>query len=139
MAKSIGTNNYLKVGTTDLSNHVRTLRVSMVSEDKDLTAMGAVSREHGLGLRDDRISGTIFQDYASGSVENTLVALVGSSTGATVVAAYNGSTITSTNPSYTMVGILTEYAAIDDEVGEANIVPFEFVPAAGSYITRATA
>jgi predicted phosphoribosyltransferase len=139
MAKSVATNNYLKVGTVDLSDHVRTMQVNMSSDDVDLTSMGAVSHQHAPGLRDDRISGTMFQDYASGSVDPTLVALQGSATGATIVAAYNGSTISSTNPSYTMVGVLLNYNPIDDEVGSANIVPFEFVPAAGSFITRATA
>lgn len=139
MAKSVATNNYLKVGTVDLSNHVRTLDVQMTAEDIDLTAMGAVSREHAPGLRDDRISGTLFQDFASGSVDQTLAALVGSAAGATIVAAYNGSTFSSANPSYTGVMVLLEYHPIQDEVGTAGMTPFEFVPAAGSYITRATA
>ena len=139
MSKSVLTNAYLKIGTYDASSHVRSLDVQMNAEDVDLTAMGAVSREHGVGLRDDMISGELFQDFASSQVDSVLAALVGSSTGATIIAAYNGSTISSTNPSYTMVGVLLEYHPINGEVGAANMTPFSFVPAAGSYITRATA
>ncbi len=139
MGKHYVRNFYLSVGGTDLSDHVRTMDVQMTAEDVDLTAMGAVSREHAPGLRDDRISGDFFQDFASSKVDSTLNPLVGSATGATIVAAYNGSTFSATNPSYTMVGVLLEYHPMQGEVGAADMTPFEFVPAAGSYIQRATA
>ncbi len=139
MGKSVLTNAYLSVGGTVLSDHVRSLDVQMTAEDIDLTAMGAVSREHAPGLRDDRFTLELFQDFASSKVDATLSPLVGSATGATIIAAYNGSTFSATNPSYTMVGVLLEYHPINGEVGAANMTPVEFVPAAGSYIQRATA
>ncbi len=139
MGKSVLTNAYLKVGTVDLSDHVRTLDVNMTAEDVDLTAMGAVSREHAPGLRNDQISGDFFQDFASGKVDATLSPMVGVASGTTIIAAYNGSTFSATNPSYTMVGILLEYHPVNGEVGAANMTPFSFLPAAGSYIQRATA
>ncbi len=101
--------------------------------------MGAVSREHAPGLRNDQISGDFFQDFASGSLDAVLAPLVGSATGTSIIAAYNGSTFSATNPSYSFTGILLEYHPIAGEVGAANMTPFTFLPAAGSYITRATA
>jgi hypothetical protein len=138
MSKSVLTNAYLKIGTFDASSHVESLDVNMTAEDIDLTAMGATSREHAPGLRNDSISGNFFQDFASANLDSVVSALVGVAAGTTIVAAYNGSSISSTNPSYTMVGVLMEYHPINGQVGAANQTAFSFVPAAGSSITRAT-
>ena len=129
----------LKVGTTDLSDHVRSVQVQMTAEDVDLTAMGAVSREHAPGLRDDRFVINFFQDFASSKVDATLSALVGVAAGTSVIAYANGTTASSTAPSYTMVGVLLDYNPIDVEIGAASQTAVTFVPAAGSFITRGTA
>ena len=49
------------------------------------------------------------------------------------------SAASSTNPSYTMVGVLFDYHPIQGEVGAAAMTPVTFLPAAGSKWTRATA
>jgi len=139
MAKFVATNYSLLVNTVDLSDHVQQMTVNMTAEDVDLTAMGAVAREHGLGLRDDRISVTFFQDHASGKVDATLAAmLVLGSTGAVVTAKPTSAAVSSTNPSFSGTFILLGYEPINASVGEAGMTDVEFIPAAGSFITRAT-
>ncbi len=144
MAKEIaagGLSPGLKVGGVDLSNHVRSIKVQMNTEDIDLTAMGAVSREHGPGLRDDRIEVVFYQDYiapGSGAVDATISPLLGVAAGATIIAYAHGVTAASTAPSYTMVGFPLEYSPIDVEIGAASMTTVPFVPSAGSYITRGT-
>jgi hypothetical protein len=128
----------LTVGGTDLSNHVRQINVQMTAEDVDLTAMGATSREHAPGLRDDRIVITVFQDFAASSIDATLSPLVGVAAGATIIAYANGTTATSTSPKWTMVGVLLDYNPLDVEIGSASQTQITFVPAAGSSITRGT-
>lgn len=129
----------LTVGGTDLSDHVRSIAVRMNSADIDLTAMGATSQEHAPGLRDDRIEVTFFQDFAASKVDATLSAIQGNATGTTVIAYTAGTTATSTNPKYTMVGVLLDYSPLDVEIGTASQTPVVFVPAPGSSLTRATA
>lgn len=141
MAKEIaagGLSPGLKVGGTDLSAYVRSIRVQMNTEDVDLTAMGAVSREHGPGLRDDLIEVTFFQDYQPSKVDATVSALVGVAAGATIIAYAHGVTAASTAPSYTMVGFPLNYEPINVEIGNATQTTIQFVPSAGSYITRGT-
>src|SRR4051794_28327212 len=95
-----GTNSPgIKVGGTSLSDHARSIRVQMGTEDVDLTAMGAVSRTHGAGLRDDKVIVTFFQDYAANKVDAIVAPLVGVSTGTTIIAYAHGDTATSTAPS----------------------------------------
>ncbi len=134
-----GTSSGLKIGGTDLSARVRSMEVQMNSADVDTTAMGAVSQTHAPGLRDDRITVTFFQDYASSQVDSVVSALQGSTTGATIIAFAHGTTPSSTAPSYTMVGSPFDYSPINGEVGAANQTTVTFLPVAGSYITRGTA
>lgn len=133
-----GTSSGLKVGGTDLSARVRSMEVQMNSADVDTTAMGAVSQTHAPGLRDDRITVTFFQDYATSMVDATIAPLQGSTTGATIIAYAHGVTASSTAPSYTMIGAPFDYSPINGEVGAANQTTVTFLPVAGSYITRGT-
>lgn len=140
MAKFIATNYSLVVNSVDLSAYVKSLVVSMKAEDVDLTAMGATSREHGVGLRDDKISVTFYQDHAATKVDATLAAFLAlGSTGAVVTAKPLATTVSTTNPSYSGTFILLGYDPMNATVGEASMAgEVEFVPAAGSFITRAT-
>lgn len=138
MAIHVLTNASVVFNSVDLSDHVRSVTVNMSSEDVDLTAMGATSRTHAPGLRDDRVEIEWLQDYATSKVDQTLSTYVGSATGATLVIKPTTSAVSSTNPSYTMTAILLDYTPISGTVGEANTVPSTFLPAAGSSITRAT-
>lgn len=127
----------LVVNAVDLSDHVREVRVNQSAEDLDATAMGATSRAHARGLRDDRIEVTFLQDFAASEVDATLSALY-SSTGFSVVVKPTSSSASSTNPSFTMTGVLLDYSPIDATVGEISMPEVVFVPAPGSSIARAT-
>jgi hypothetical protein len=131
----------LKVGGTDLSDHVHAIEVQQNVADVDVTAMGAVANQHGSGLRDDRIIVTFYQDFAASKVDAVLNPLVGSSTGATVIAYSSGTTATSTAPSYTMVGAPFTYSPVAlGAPGAASMTQVEFLPVPGSNgITRGTA
>lgn len=127
----------LTVGGTDLSDNVQAITVSQDAEDLDGTGMGASSRTHVRGLRDDRIEVTFLQDYAASQVDATLSALY-TSTGFAVVVKPTSSAVSTTNPSYTMTGILLNYQPINATVGEISTPQVTFVPAPGSSIVRAT-
>ena len=130
----------LKVGGTDLSDHVRSIEVQQNVADVDVTAMGASAHQHAAGLRDDRIVVTFYQDFASGKVDSCMNSLLGNSTGATIIAYTSGVTASATAPSYTMVGAVFEYAPINvGAPGEASTTQVTFLPVAGSQITRGTA
>lgn len=132
----------LTVGGTNLSSAVRSIEVQQNVADIDVTAMGAVSQQHAPGLRDDRIIVTFFQDQrvlGTGAVDNVIYPLVGSATGATVIAYSNGTTATSTAPSYTCVMAPFTYSPLNGDVGTAFQTQVEFLPVQGSAgIVRAT-
>lgn len=138
MAISVLTDVKVSFNSVDLSDHVRSVTVSMSSEDVDITAMGADSRAHAPGLRDDRVEIEWLQDYASSEVDATLNTFVGNATGATLLVVPVNTTVSTTNPSYSMTAILLDYQPISGTVGEANTITTTFLPAAGSSITRGT-
>lgn len=137
MAIHVLTTATLSYNSVDLSDHVRSVTVTMSSEDVDVTAMGATARAHAPGLRDDRVEVEFFQDFASAKVDQTIVAQQGGS-GASLVIKPTSASVSSTNPSYTMTAIPFDYTPIDGTVGDADTVTVVFLPAAGSSIVRAT-
>lgn len=126
------------VGGVDLTDHVKSIAVNYDYDDVDITAMNATSKAHAAGLRDDSIEFEFYQDFATSSVDVTLNASLGSSTGTTVVVQTSGSTVTATNPKYTLVGIPFTYSPIDASVGDASMTKVKFMPAAGQAIVRGT-
>ena|SRR5215831_11014807 len=127
----------LIVNSVDLSDHVRSLTITMSAADLDATAMGAQSQAHAVGLRDDKMEVTFLQDYAASKVDATLSPLVSSSTPFTVVSKPTSAAVSTTNPSYTMSALLFEYPPIDADVGQISLPKVTFLPAPGSKITRA--
>ena len=85
MAIVMSNNVSLTVAGTDLSDHVREIKINMSAEDLDATAMGATSRAHAVGLRDDSIEVTFLQDYAASKVDATLAPLVSTTAGFSIV------------------------------------------------------
>lgn len=138
MAITVLTDASVTVGGTDLSDHARRVTVQMSSDDVDITAMGATAHNHAPGLRDDRVTIEFFQDFASTKVDATLSAYQGVAAGATVVIKPTSATVSATNPTYTLVGVLMGYSPLDGEVGAASMTTVEFLPAQGSKITRGT-
>jgi hypothetical protein len=138
MAIFNGRDYSIVVSGVDLSNRLRQIRTSQNAEDLDGTAMGAVSRAHVPGLRDDRFEVTFFQDHAAGSVDATLSALQGVAAGGTVTMKPTSAAVSATNPSYSGTMVLLDYQPADVEVGNLSMVNATLVPAPGSQITRAT-
>lgn len=135
----VGANTFkVSVAGTDLTNHVKSVTINQQVDDVDVTAFGAVSKAHMPGLRDDSIELEFFQDYAAGSVDQTLNPLLGSAAGGTVIIIAGGTTPSATTPSYTMVGSPYTYNPIDGSVGDASMNKVTFKPAPGSFIARAT-
>lgn len=129
----------LTVGGVDLSDHVQSIEVPYSYEPVDVTAMGATSKASSPGLRDDKIVVTFFQDFASAKVDATLNPLVGSASGATVIAYASGTSASSTAPKYTLLAWLSEYSPINvGAPGEASTTQVTFLPVAGQSITRGT-
>lgn len=137
MAIYVLTNAAVIVNSGTLTDHVESVTVQMNADDIDITAMGATAHAHTPGLRDDKITVNFYQDFASGSVDATLNPTVGSALGGTIIV-QSGTSVSSTQPKYTMPFVLLDYQPLDGKVGAASMTQVTFVPAAGGAITRGT-
>lgn len=136
----VGANTFkVSVGGVDLTDHTKSVTVNQEYDDVDITAMGAVSKAHTPGLRDDSIDLEFFQDFAAGKVDATINPLLGAAAGGTIIVIAGGTAASATTPSYTLVGIPFTYQPIDGSVGDASMTKVTFKPAAGQSIVRATA
>lgn len=127
MASFVLRNCYVKLGTTDISNHIREVGVNLSADDVDVTAMGSGGHQHLAGIRDDRFTLTAYSDFSS-SIDSIVWPVF--SAGGTIYCevASNTSTITATNPCYfhPSCSILT-YTPISGAVGDAAMTPLELV------------
>ena len=118
MAKQVLTNAYVSVNGVDLSDHVSDVTLDMSIAAVPVTAMGDGGVANLAGLESGKIDITFWQDFASGKVDATLIAIRNAGTAVAVKIAANGTAISATNPSYTYQAILTDYPPVSGAVGE---------------------
>lgn len=117
MAKIVLTNAYVSVGGVDLSDSISSVSISTTRDAVETTAFGSTAaRTRVGGLADNSVTLEFHQDFATSEVEQTIYPLLGTTT--TVIINANGSSTTSTNPSYTFSALVTEWTPVNGAVGE---------------------
>ena len=136
MARIVLTNAYVTVNSVDVSDHVASVTLNSSIDVVETTAFGTTGARSRIGgLADNSITLEFHQDYASGSIEATVYPLLGTTT--TVVVKPNGSTTSTTNPSYTATALVSEWTPLNGAVGELATASVTW-PVSGA-ITKATA
>jgi hypothetical protein len=136
MARIVLTNAYVTVNSVDVSDHVASVTLNSSIDVVETTAFGTTGARTRIGgLADNSITLEFHQDYASGSIEATVYPLLGTTT--TVVVKPNGSSTSTTNPSYTSTVLVSEWTPLNGAVGELATASVTW-PVSGA-ITKATA
>jgi len=135
MARIVLTNAVVKINSVDLSDHVASVELSQEVEEVETTAFGDSARTRTGGLANNSLSLDFHQDFASGSVDATLNALVGGTASFEILA--NGTAASATNPKYTGTVLLTEWTPVSGAIGELATASITW-PISGA-VTRATA
>ena len=118
MAKLVFLNGYVQVNGVDLSDHASQIQLQLSKEQVDVTAMGANAHQWLAGLENDKLTVVWWQDFAASEVDATLYPIWQAGTPVAFKVAANGSSISSTNPSYSGSVILADYDPIDGKVGD---------------------
>jgi hypothetical protein len=100
--------------------------------------MGSVAKERRAGLRDDQFTIDVFQDFATGSIDQVMYPLLNSGTSFVVTVKKSSAAASNTNPIYFGTCILLEYTPLDATVGDASQTSLVFPTYVGA-ITRGTA
>jgi len=135
MAKFAATDYKITVAGVDFSTNLNSVELSQEADDLETTAFGQSWRSRIGGLKNASITLNFMQDFAAGSVDATLNPLLGSI--ATVVIKPTSGTVTSTNPTYTMTALVTQYSPFASSVGDIATLSVTW-PVSGS-VVRGTA
>ena len=120
MAKQVLKDAYIVVDGTNLSDHVSSVTLEDTADEVEFTAFGADYREYGQGLKTASITLEVFQDFAASSVDSVMEPLYSSGGTFDIEVRPTSSSVSSTNPKYTMVGRLFSYSPLQGAVGDAN-------------------
>jgi hypothetical protein len=135
MAKFAATDYFVSINGSDFSTNLNSVELSQEADDLETTAFGSSWRTRIGGLKQASLTLNFMQDFGAGSVDATLNPLLGSI--ATVVIKPTSGTVTSTNPTYTMTALVTQYSPFASSVGDIATLSVTF-PISGT-VTRATA
>lgn len=131
------TNDYtITLNGTDFSDHLASAEFSISVDEQETTAFGSGFRSRIGSLKDASVTLSWHADFGAASVDATLFPLLGSY--ATVVAKPTSGSVSSTNPSYTGVFLVSQYTPISGAVGDLAVFDTTWNLANGS-VTRGTA
>jgi uncharacterized iron-regulated membrane protein len=86
MAKFIGKNLRVKVGSTELTTDMASVEVTETVDEIETTAFGQNARSRIAGLKDASVTLSFHQNYASGKVADTLSGVFGGTTSVVILA-----------------------------------------------------
>lgn len=136
MAKFSAQDYDVTVGGTNLSDHLDNVELSQEADELETTNFDSNGwRERIGGLKSASVTLNFHQDFAASEVDATIQGVgVGSTT--TIVIKPTSSSVSSTNPSYTMTAFVSSYNPIGASVGDLAAVSVTW-PVSGE-VTRAT-
>ena len=134
MPKLVLTNPQITIAGVDLSNSISSVTLDTKYDIVETTAFGDTAKKRVAGLADNSISIEFFQDFAASNVEATIYPLLGTAT--TVVVKPVSTTTGSTNPSYTVSAVVSEWQPLKGTIGALATASVTW-PVSGA-ITKAT-
>lgn len=135
MAKFAATDYKITINGTNFSTNLNSVELAIESDDLETTAFGSEWRSRIGGLKSGSLTLSFMQDFGASSVDATLYPLF--NTLATVVITPTSGTVTSTNPAYTAVCLVSQYSPFSSATGD--IATFSVTWPTSGTITRATA
>jgi hypothetical protein len=115
----------VKINSVDLSDHVTAVTLNRSFDELEVTAMGDGGHKFVKGLEAASVTIDFLNDTASANVLATLQAAWG--TNVTVVLLQEkGTTVTATNPLYTMTCLINNTTDINGAVGDIGMQSLTF-------------
>jgi len=122
-------------GSTALNAYLTQVELKASANDVTTTAFGSTWVTRVAGLKEGSLTLQFNQDYAASAVDATLWPLLG--TNATVAIRPTSSAVSSSNPSYTAVVVVTDYTPVSGNLGDLATLSIT-LPTSGT-VSRGTA
>ena len=139
MAKFVGKNLRVKVGSTELTTNIASVEVTETVDEIEVTALGQNARSRIAGLKDASVTLSFHQDYDASSVNATLNTIFGGTATVSILAgtSLTQGTATSTAPLFTIPILCSQQTPVNGVVGD--LTTFDVTWPATGEITKSTA
>jgi hypothetical protein len=117
-----------KLGTVDLSDHVKAFTINQKADELEVTAMGDTGHKFVKGLESNTITVSFLNDDSTASVLQTLQTAYGTSAAFKAVQVQSGgtATISATNPLYSGLVLVNNLTPINGAVGDIGTQDITF-------------
>ena len=117
-----------KIGTVDLSDHVKQITINQKFDELEVTAMGDTGHKFVKGLESSSLTVSFLNDDATASVLATLEAAYGTSATfkAVQVASGGSATVSATNKLYSGLILINNLTPINGAVGDISTQDITF-------------
>jgi hypothetical protein len=122
-------------GSTALAPFLTQVELKATATDVTTTAFGSPWVTRVAGLKEGSLTLTLNQDYAAGAVDATLWPLLGAN--ATVVLKPANTAVSTANPSYTVVALVTDATPISGQIGDLATLSLTW-PTTGAVVRSVT-
>jgi len=122
-------------GSTALASYLTQVELKASANDITTTAFGSTWVTRVAGLKEGSLTLNFNQDYAASTVDATLWPLLGAN--ATVVIKPTSSAVSSANPAYTAICLVTDLTPVSGQIGDLATFSVTW-PTTGT-VSRATA
>jgi hypothetical protein len=122
-------------GSTALASYLTQVELKTSANDITTTSFGSTWVTRVAGLKEGTVTLQFNQDYAAAAVDATIWPLLGTS--ATVVIKPTSTAVSSSNPAYTAVALVTDLTPVSGTIGDLSTFSVTW-PTNGT-VSRATA
>jgi len=122
-------------GSTALASYLTQVELKTSANDITTTSFGSSWVTRVAGLKEGTVTLQFNQDYAASTVDATLWPLLGSQ--ATVVIKPTSTAVSSSNPAYTAVALVTDLTPVSGQIGD--LATFSVTWPTSGTVSRATA
>lgn len=138
MAKFVGKNTRVKVGDVDLTQSIASVTLNQTVNEIESTGFGSAAVQRIAGLQDASVSIDFHQDFASGSVSETLGSVFGGTAEVKILAGTTLSqgTASATAPLYSVTVLCSQQDLVNSQVGDISTFSVTW-PAVGT-VTKST-
>ena len=135
MAKFSALDFDINIAGQDFSDSIAAVTLDISREQLEVTSFGNTARRYIAGLQDASVTFSFHQDFAAGSVDQTIFSNLGGTVA--VVIKPTGGSVTSSNPAYAFNALIVQTTPFSSNVGDLATMDLTF-PVDGA-ITRGTA
>lgn len=116
MSKFVATDYQITIGGTDFTSSLASVSLDIEVDEQETTPFGSTYRTRIGGLRNASATFDFHQDFATGSVDETLFAALG--TNVAVIIKPTSAAVSTTNPSYDFNCLVVQTQPFANSVGD---------------------